>query len=100
MKYFYIIIISILIFGCNSSIVADPKLSIQFGIPESSYVKVTVVNNYNSIMFASEERLLSPGYHSYSVDTSESAEGLYYSIIEVRELDGEKAINQGKITIG
>jgi hypothetical protein len=64
--------------GCNSSILDDPSTKIQYSIPESGHVSLTVENSYNTIIATLVDENQSAGTHSVTFDTLNLAEGIYF----------------------
>jgi len=82
-RYLLIIVLSILVFGCNSSIVDDPTTIIGFLVPESAYVKLTVQNSYDTQIATLVDEELQAGTYQVSFDASNLAEGIYFYTLEL-----------------
>jgi hypothetical protein len=67
--------------GCNSSILDDPSTIIEYSIPESGHVSLTVENSYNTIIATLVDENQSAGTHGATFDTSNLAEGMYFYTI-------------------
>jgi hypothetical protein len=88
-RYLFILISVFILVSCNSSILDDPSTTIQFAVPERSYVKLTVENNYNTLIATLVNREMSPGMYSVSFDGNDLAEGLYFYIIEMKGINND-----------
>lgn len=88
MKKYLFIILSLIVFGCNSSIVDDPTTIIVFSVPELSHVKLSVENAYDTQIAVLIDTVLQPGTHSVNFDTNELAEGIYYYTIKMTGQSG------------
>jgi hypothetical protein len=76
------------LFGCNSSILDDPATSIRYIVGETSYVKLVLINSYDTEIetLVDEEQLA--GVHQVSFDNSNLAEGIYFYTLELRGESG------------
>lgn len=82
---FYItFILSLLLFGCKSSIVDDPTLTIDYSVPEKSLVKLTIENSYNTIIKTPVDDEQNAGVYRVSVDVNDLAEGVYFYTLELK----------------
>ena len=86
-KLFFILFLLVL-FGCNSSIVDDPATSIRYIVGETSYVKLVLINSYDTEIatLVDEEQLA--GVHQVSFDNTNLAEGIYFYTLELRGESG------------
>ena len=87
-KNLLIIFLSILVFGCNSSIVDDPSITIKFSVPESSHVLLTVENSYDTHIATLVDEELQAGAYQESFDVSNLAEGIYFYTLELKGVSG------------
>jgi len=87
-KNLLIIVLSILVFGCNSSIVDDPSITIKFSVPESSHVLLTVENSYDTHIATLVDEELQAGAYQESFDVSNLAEGIYFYTLELKGVSG------------
>ena len=76
------------LFGCNSSIVDDPAIRINFRVPESGHVKLTVENSYDTLILTLVDTEMQEGVYSVSFDASDLAEGIYFYTLEIRGESG------------
>jgi hypothetical protein len=68
--------------GCRSSVLDDPSTAIGFSIPVPSHVKVTVTNNYNTVVATLVDGDFTNGIFTASFNSSGLLEGIYYYTIE------------------
>ena len=78
----------IFLFGCNSSILDDPSVTIHFRVMETSYVRLIVINSYDTQVatLVDEEKLA--GYYQVSFDASNLGEGIYFYTLELKGESG------------
>jgi hypothetical protein len=76
------------LFGCNSSILDDPSTSIEFYVPELSYVKLTIENSYDTQIATIVDEELAAGRYSFNFETSDLAEGIYFYTLEMKGESG------------
>lgn len=91
-KYLLLIILTVFIFGCNSSIVDDPSMSIQYSVPERSQVKLYVENNYDTIIASLVDQLQMAGNYQVSFEINNLAEGIYFYTLELKGESGSYSI--------
>jgi len=77
-------LLAIMIAGCKSSILTDPTTTINYSVPVTSHVKLTVENNYNTLIATLVDTVESPGAHRVFFDANSIAEGVYYYTIELK----------------
>lgn len=82
-KYIFVIGITVLIFGCNSSIVDDPATTIQYSVPEQSHVKLYVENSYDTIIATLVDEVQMAGYYQVSFEINNLAEGIYFYTLKM-----------------
>jgi hypothetical protein len=86
-KLVIVLILIIFIIGCESSILdtydSDPP-SITYSLPVESYVKLTLENSYNTIVFTIVDAQQSAGVHSITVNTVSLTEGIYFYTLTAR----------------
>jgi len=82
-KYIFVIAITVLIFGCNSSIVDDPAATIQYSVPEQSHVKLYVENSYDTIIATLVDEVQMAGYYQVSFEINNLAEGIYFYTLKM-----------------
>jgi len=73
----------IIIFGCNSSILEDPSVTISYKLTEESYVNIFVENSYDTIIATLVDSTQPAGTHQVSFDVTNLAEGIYFYTIEI-----------------
>jgi hypothetical protein len=79
-----ILILSLFIFfGCNSSILEDPSVTINYRVEETSYVKLVVVNSYDTEIATLVDEEQPAGTYQVSFDASNLAEGIYFYTLEL-----------------
>ena len=93
--YFSILILAVTLFGCKSSILDDPSITIKYSVPEKSIVKLTIENSYNTIMETPVDKEQNAGAYSVSLNASNYAEGVYFYTIELK---GVNSTYYSKIT--
>jgi hypothetical protein len=87
-KYFILLIlVALFLFGCRSSILDDPTTTIDYYIPETSHVKLTIENNYNSQVAILVDEIQPEGRNSVTFDASGLLEGVYFYTIECRSIE-------------
>ena len=89
MKKYLFIAVSLIVFGCNSSIVDDPYTSIHFTILEAGNVKLTVENAYDTQIAILIDSHLEAGDYQAGFDMSELAEGIYFYTIRITQDNGK-----------
>ncbi|MDP2303327.1 MAG: hypothetical protein Q8N03_12990 [Ignavibacteria bacterium] len=82
--YLSIFILSIMLFGCKSSIVDDPTLNIDYSVPEKSLVKLTIENSYNTVIKIPVDKEQNAGIYTVSIDVNDLAEGVYFYTLELK----------------
>lgn len=82
-RYLLVIILTVLLFGCNSSIVDDPNTLILFNVAEAGYVKVSIENTYDTLIATLVDQYLMPGNYQVDFDTNDLAEGIYFYTIKI-----------------
>ena len=93
LKKFFILSLLFLI-GCNSSILDDPVIAILYKVEETSYVKLVVLNSYDTEIVTLVDTEQSAGTYQVSFDSSNLAERIYFYTLE---LTGESG-NYSKTT--
>lgn len=88
MKKYLFIAVSLIVFGCNSSIVDDPYMSIHFTILNAGHVKLTIENAYDTQIAILIDRHLEAGAHEAGFDMNELAEGIYFYTLKIIEDSG------------
>jgi hypothetical protein len=83
-----IIVLSILVIGCNSSILDDPTVTIKFSVAETSNVLLTVDNSYDTRIATLIDEELQAGAYQASFDASNLAEGIYFYTLELKGISG------------
>jgi len=78
----------IFLLGCNSSILDDPAISINFRVTESGHVKLTIENSYDTLIMTLVDEEKTPGVYQVSFDASNLAEGIYFYTLEQRGESG------------
>jgi hypothetical protein len=94
MKKLLLLSITIVIFGCNSSILDDPSTKIKYSIPEPSHVRLTVENSYDTVVAILVDQDLPSGVFEANFDASNLAEGIYFYTLDIRTQSG----NHSEIT--
>lgn len=89
MKKYLFVALSLIVFGCNSSIVEDPAIAIKFSVPELSHVKLSIENSYDTQIAVLLDILLQPGDHTVSFNANDLAEGIYYYTIKMTNQSGQ-----------
>jgi hypothetical protein len=74
----------IILFGCNSSILDDPAITINYKVEENSHVRLIVVNSYDTEIATLVDEEQPAGYYQSSFDVSNLAEGIYFYILELK----------------
>lgn len=88
MKKYLFIAVSLIVFGCNSSILDDPSTIIKFSVPEPAHVKLRVENSYDTIIAILVNEDLPGGSFNANFDSSNLAEGIYFYILEIKPENG------------
>ncbi len=83
-----LLLFTLLIFGCNSSILDDPSTTIKYSIPEPAHVKLSVENSYNTLITILVNTNLPAGSFNANFDSSNLAEGIYFYILEIKPENG------------
>lgn len=83
-----LLLFTLLIFGCNSSILDDPSTTIKYSIPEPAHVKLSVENSYNTLIKILVNTNLPAGSFNANFDSSNLAEGIYFYILEIKPENG------------
>ena len=82
-----VLILIIFFIGCESSVLdtydSDPQ-SITYSLPVESYVKLTLENSYDTIVFTIVDTQQSAGVHSVTVNTVGLTEGFYFYTLTAR----------------
>jgi uncharacterized protein YcfL len=78
-----VFLISLCLWGCESSVVPDPSTSIQFAVLQSAYVKLTVENSYHTVISVVVDGRLEAGLYKVSTDSLNLPEGIYFYTLEV-----------------
>ena len=85
---------SLLLVGCQSSILDDPSTTIQFQVPEPAHVKLTIENSYNTVVATLVDGDLDPGYYSAFWDGNGVPSGIYFYTMEARGLNSNYYLKQ------
>jgi hypothetical protein len=88
MKKYLFIALSLIVFGCNSSIIDDPSTIISFSIPEPAHVKLSVENSYDTIVAILIDQDMQSGSFNVQFNASDLAEGIYYYTIKMTGQSG------------
>ena len=78
------LILAIIFFGCKSSILYDPSIIIRYSVPETSMVKLTIENSYNTIILTPVDKVQNAGSYSINFDSSNLPEGVYFYTVELK----------------
>ena len=82
------LLITFLFFGCKSSILDDPSITIQFSLAHDSNVKLTIENNYDTVVkILIDNAQMTAGAHQVTFDQNNLAEGVYYYTLEARGIE-------------
>jgi len=73
-----------ILFGYKSSIVDDPSLSKRYEVPETSMVKLTIENSYNTTILTPVQKEQNAGVYEINFDASNLPEGVYFSTVELK----------------
>ena len=73
----------ILSFGCNSSILDDPSVTIRYQLPEESHVNISIENSYKTLIATIVDEVQSAGVHQVNFNSTDLAEGIYFYTIEM-----------------
>ena len=92
---FQLILAACLLAGCRSSILDDPTTTINYAINESSHVKLTVENSYNTVVATLVDEDKQAGYYAVSFSMEGLTEGFYFYTLEVR---GTRSNSYSKVT--
>ncbi len=86
-KVYIVLLFTIIIVGCKSSILTDPTTVVKYSVPETSHVHLTVENNYNTLVTTLVDTVESPGNYSVVFDANNIAEGVYYYTLELKGIN-------------
>jgi PBP1b-binding outer membrane lipoprotein LpoB len=89
-RYLLIIVLTVFIFGCNSSIVDDPAKNIMYSVPEQSQVKLYVENSYDTIIATLVDEVQMAGNYQVSFEINNLAEGIYFYTLKMTGESGKK----------
>ncbi len=78
------LLLAIVLFGCKSSILYDPSIIIRYSVPETSMVKLTIENSYNTIILTPVDKVQNAGSYSINFDSSNLPEGVYFYTVELK----------------
>ena len=81
-SYLTLLFIALTMAGCKSSMLVDPTTIIRYIVHERSHVKLTVENNYNTVVATLVDMEKEAGVYSVSFDASGYAEGVYFYTLE------------------
>ena len=86
MKVLYLttLLLAVVLFGCKSSILVDPSVTINYSVPEKSMVKLTIENSYNTIILTPVNKEQNAGVYAISLDASNFPEGVYFYTVELK----------------
>jgi hypothetical protein len=76
------------IVGCNSSILDDPSISIKYKVEEPSFVKLVLINSYDTEIATLVDEQQPAGNHEVSFGINDLAEGIYFYTLELRGESG------------
>jgi hypothetical protein len=85
---FFSLIIS---FGCNSSILDDPSIIINYKVEETSHVKIVLLNSYDTEIAILVDTIQPAGNHQVSFGINDLAEGIYFYTLELRGESGSNS---------
>jgi hypothetical protein len=98
-KHIFIFVFFILtISGCRSSILDNPfsyTHTIEYSVPMESHVKLTIENNYNTVVATPVDEIKSAGYWNITINSSDYQAGVYFYTIESQGINN---IYYNKIT--
>lgn len=76
------------IVGCNSSILDDPAIVINYKVEETSHVKIVLLNSYDTEIAILVDTIEPAGNHQVSFRINDLAEGIYFYTLELRGESG------------
>ena len=94
--YMFSLISIVLIVGCESSNLVDPKTVIQYSIAENAHVKVEIENSYNTLITILVDEEQYAGYYQVEFATSNLAEGVYFYTIEAKGVNNNYYLKETK----
>ena len=91
MRKFYLtlLLLVVLFYGCESSILNDPSIMIKYSVSERSHVKLTTENSYNTLIAILVDEEQFAGDHQISFDANNLAEGIYFYTVEANGIDSD-----------
>ncbi|GAB6282372.1 MAG: hypothetical protein STSR0008_11170 [Ignavibacterium sp.] len=75
--------------GCESSIVDDPALTIEYTVPELSKVKLTLDNSYNTTIKILVDQVNQAGVYQVTLDIKNFPEGVYFYTLELKGINSD-----------
>jgi hypothetical protein len=89
-KYIFVsLVVLFAAMGCRSSILDDPSLSIQYSVPQDSFVKLTVENSYNTVVATLVDGKQAAGTYQAAFNASEMLEGVYFYTLECKGINSD-----------
>ncbi len=79
---FSLILLTLFLTGCRSSILDDPSMVVSFTVAQRSHVKLTIENSYNTVIATLIDDDLSPGSYRANFNSNDLQEGVYFSTLE------------------
>ena len=76
------------IVGCNSSILDDPSISIKYKVEEPSFVKLVLINSYDTEIATLVDGQQPAGNYEVNFRINDLAEGIYFYTLELRGESG------------
>jgi uncharacterized lipoprotein YajG len=87
-KSFFIILLALLFLGgCRSTILDDPTLAIQYPVLQTSHVRLSVENNYDTEIAVLVDRIQTAGYYTATINGDAWLEGVYYYTLECKGIN-------------
>ncbi len=69
-------------FGCRSTILEDPALSISYSVDQPAHVLLTVENSYNTVVATLVDGNQGPGSYLATINADSWPEGIYFYTLE------------------
>ncbi len=80
-------LLACMVYGCRSSILEDPAISIRYSVPQAARVTLNIENSYNTVIATPVDADLAAGYYVASFDASGVQEGAYFYTLEIRGIN-------------
>jgi len=80
-------LLTCMVYGCRSSILEDPAISIRYSVPQAAHVTLNIENSYNTVIATPVDADLAAGYYVASFDASGVQEGAYFYTLEIRGIN-------------